>query len=134
MSEFQFTGSNFIAGKWENGFGLQFDFIADEFRASYRFAQHQQGPPGVAHGGALAALLDEAMTAAAFHAVNEPAFTANLNITYRAPVFLGTEVHISAKIQEIDGRKISIYAQITLADGTIATVASGLFIRLSGVK
>lgn len=134
MSEFQFTGSNFVAGKWENGFGLQFENVEDEFRATYRFAQHQQGPPGVVHGGALASLLDEAMTAAAFHAAQEPAFTVNLNITYRAPVFLGTEVFISAKVQQIEGRKIALQGEIKLSDGTITTIASGLFIRLSGVK
>lgn len=132
MSEFQFTGSNFVGGKWENGFGLQFENVDNEFRATYRFDKHQQGPPGVAHGGALASLLDEAMTAAAFHAAQEPAFTVNLNVTYRAPVFLGTEVFISARVQQIEGRKISIQAEIKLPDGTISTVASGLFIRLSG--
>lgn len=133
MPEIQFTGSNFVSGQWENGFGLQFEAVEGEFRASYRFAEHQQGPPSIAHGGAIATLLDEAMTAAAFHAAQEPAFTVNLNVTYRAPVFLGTEILISAKVQEIEGRKISVYAEIKLPDGTITTVASGLFIRLSGV-
>jgi uncharacterized protein (TIGR00369 family) len=132
MSEFQFTGSNFVAGQWENGFGLAFESVEGEFRATYRFATHQQGPPGVAHGGALATLLDEAMTAAAFHAAQEPAFTVNLNVTYRAPVFLGTEITISARVHEIEGRKISVYAEIKLPDGSVTTVASGLFIRLSG--
>jgi uncharacterized protein (TIGR00369 family) len=131
MPEFQFTGSNFVAGQWQNGFGLQFESVDGEFRASYRFASHQQGPPGVAHGGALATLLDEAMTAAAFYAAQEPAFTVNLNVSYRAPVFLGTDISISAKVQEIEGRKISIYAEIKSSEGTVTTVASGLFIRLN---
>jgi uncharacterized protein (TIGR00369 family) len=134
MPEFQFTGSNFVSGNWQNGFGLVFENLDGEFRANYRFAEHQQGPPHIAHGGALASLLDEAMTAAAFHAAQEPAFTVNLNVNYRSPVFLGTVVEIRAKVQEIVGRKITIFAEIKLADGTVATDARGLFIRLSGGK
>ena len=134
MPEFHFTGSNFVGGNWQNGFGLVFENVDGEFRAKYNFSDHQQGPPHIAHGGALASLLDEAMTAAAFHAAQEPAFTVNLNVNYRSPVFLNTEVEIIARVQEIKGRKITIFAEIKLPDGSVSTDATGLFIRLTGVN
>lgn len=127
-----FTGSNFVVGKWQNGFGVVFSQLDEStFSAKYTFSEHQQGPPGIAHGGAIATLLDEAMTAVAFEVAGMPAFTVNLNVTYRTPVYVGTEITITARLQESDGRKLSIYAEATLPDGTIATVASGLFIRLA---
>ncbi|MDQ7036169.1 MAG: hypothetical protein Q9P01_15435 [Anaerolineae bacterium] len=60
MSKFDFTGSNFVGGDWENGFGIQFSHSQDEskdiFTAKYTFSERQQGPPTIAHGGAIGSL------------------------------------------------------------------------------
>jgi uncharacterized protein (TIGR00369 family) len=133
MSKFDFTGSNFVGGQWENGFGVRFSHSQDNntFVAKYIFTERHQGPPSIAHGGAIATLLDEAMTAAAAHEVGLPAFTVQMDISYRAPVFLGTEVIITAHITKIEGRKVFIESQVTLPDGTITTEAKALFIRIN---
>lgn len=134
MSKFDFIGSNYVGGDWENGFGVRFSHSHDEnkdtFIAKFTFLKRHQGPPMIAHGGAIAALLDEAMTAAAAHKVRLPAFTVQMDISYRAPVFLNTEVTIIGQLIKIEGRKVFIEAQVILTDGTIATEAKGLFIRM----
>lgn len=129
MTKFNFTGSNFVGGKWENGFGIQFSHSHENtYTATFTFSEHHQGPPSIAHGGAIAALLDEAVTA---HEIGLPAFTVQLDISYRAPVLLGTEIIIVGQVLKVEGRKVFVQGQLILSDGTVATEAQGLFIRVS---
>lgn len=124
----EFPGSNFVGGGWANGFGLHFASQDDGWlTVSYAFDSLKQGPQGVVHGGALAAVLDEAMTAAVF-AAGYPAFTVNLILDYRAAVLVGTPVIIQGKVDLIDRRKLYTIARVVLADGTLAVEAKGLFI------
>jgi uncharacterized protein (TIGR00369 family) len=132
MTKFDFTGSNFVGGAWENGFAIQFLRSHEgKYVAKFTFSERHQGPPSIAHGGAIAALLDEAVTAAVAHEVGFPAFTVQLDISYRAPVYLNTEVTIVGQVLNVEGRKVFVQAQVILPDGTIATEAKGLFIRIS---
>lgn len=123
-----FRGSNFVGGSHANGFGLRFELQPDKtLTARYTFDILKQGPPGVAHGGAIAAVLDEAMTAAVF-AAGKPALTVNLMVDYRAGVPIDTEVQIIGHIEMIERRKLFTVAKIILPDGTIAAQAKALFI------
>lgn len=123
-----FPGSNFVGGKHENGFGLQFELQSDNtLTAIYTFDVLKQGPPGIVHGGAIAAVLDEAMTAAVF-AAGKPALTVNLMVDYRAIVPINTQVQIMGRIDVIERRKIFTQAKIILPDGTVPAEAKALFI------
>lgn len=130
-SELRFTGSNFVGGNWINGFGVTFNLDGDAYIAHYTFKSHQQGPHNIAHGGAVAALIDEAMTATVFKSGLGPAFTVNLNISYRAPIYVGEQISILGKIVSLDGRKIFLRTEIYLPNNTLATEADGLFVRLT---
>jgi acyl-coenzyme A thioesterase PaaI-like protein len=88
----------------------------------------EQGPPGHAHGGALAAILDEIMGTAAWQA-GHMVMAANLNIDFRYPVPLGVPLQVTSIVTGQDGRKISARADIRLPDGQIATVGKGLFVE-----
>jgi uncharacterized protein (TIGR00369 family) len=124
----EFNGSNFVGGAWQNGFGLRFMTLPDNsVSALYTFHRNMMGPPGIVHGGALAAVLDEAMTAAVF-AADRLAFTVNLNIDYRQPVHLLAEVKIVGQLERENGRKLYTSARIVLPDGHSAAEAKGLFI------
>lgn len=126
-----FSGSNFVGGTHENGFGLRFAAQADGlYTAETSFDPLKQGPSSVVHGGALAAVIDEAMTSAVFGA-GIVSFTVNLNIDYRVAVFIGQTVRIQAKIERIEGRKIYLKAHILLPDERVAVEASGLFVQVS---
>lgn len=125
-----FSGSCFVGGDWENGFGLQFD-VADDGCVSVTFAfdETKEGPRGLAHGGALAAVMDEAITVAAI-VNNRGGLTANLNIDFKAPVPLNTQIVASGRIERIDRRKTFLSAELRLADNTLAVSATGLFITV----
>ena len=126
----EFPGSNFVGGGWTNGFGLHFAPQEDGWlTATYTFDELKQGPPGIVHGGALASVLDEAMTAAVF-AAGQPAFTVNLNLEYRVAVQVGTTVTIQGRVDVIDRRKLHTLARVVLPDGMHAVEAKALFIAM----
>ena len=125
-----FSGSRFVGGDWENGFGLQFN-VADDGRVSVTFAfdENKEGPAGLVHGGALAAVMDEAITVAAF-VNNRGGLTVNLNVNFKAPVPIAAQVTAAGWIEKLDGRKTFLNAELRLTDGTLAVVATGIFITL----
>jgi acyl-coenzyme A thioesterase PaaI-like protein len=124
----RFPGSVFGSGDWVNGFGLRIERDDEWYSATYTFADHQQGPPRIAHGGAIATVLDELMTAAVYESVHMPTYTVNLNVNYRAPVLLGAPVQIQARVDRTDGRKLFAVAIIRSADAVVLAEATGLFV------
>jgi uncharacterized protein (TIGR00369 family) len=88
----------------------------------------QQGPPRHVHGGASAALIDEAMGTAVWYA-GYTAAAVNLNVDFRRPVPLGVLLHITAAITAQDGRKVYAQGEIRLPDGQIAVTGKGIFVE-----
>lgn len=87
-----------------------------------------EGAPGRAHGGAVAALMDEVMGFVL--SINAtPAYTGRLTITYRAPTPLGVEVEMRAKLRSRHGRKLHIEADARHGTTLIAH-GEGLFIAV----
>lgn len=94
------------------------------------FGPGTQGPPDHAHGGAMAALLDEAMGGAAWLA-GHPVVAANLNITFRQMLPLNSPCYVEAHVTEVEGRKVRTRGIIRSRDG-LQTYSEGeaLFITL----
>ena len=66
-------------------------------RAKVLFGPGTQGPPGHAHGGSMAALLDEAMGGAAWLA-GHPVVAAQLNIKFSRMLPLGTRCMVDTEL------------------------------------
>jgi len=88
----------------------------------------QQGPPGFAHGGASAALLDEAMGSAVWSAGHQ-VVSVNLQVNYKKPLPLDVPININARIESIEGRVINASSSISLEDGTILVTGSGIYVE-----
>jgi acyl-coenzyme A thioesterase PaaI-like protein len=87
-----------------------------------------EGAPGRAHGGAVAALLDEVMGfVLSIHAT--PAYTGRLTVTYRAPTPLGVELELRARLHSRHGRKLRIEARAHARD-TLLAEGDGVFIAV----
>ena len=87
-----------------------------------------EGAPGRAHGGTVAALLDEVMGfVLSIHAT--PAYTGRLTVTYRAPTPLGVELEMRARLRSRHGRKLRIEAHAR-HDTSLVAQAEGLFIAV----
>ncbi len=110
------------------GFGLRWWYEDGRIFAEHTFTLAQQGPPGYAHGGALAAVLDEAMGAAVWSAGHR-VLAGELHIRYLKPVPLGAPVRVEAWVVGREGKKVFTEGRITLPDGEVATTARGVFVE-----
>ena len=99
-----------------------------EIHANMVFTLSQQGPPSHVHGGASAAVLDEAMGAAVWRA-GYSVVAVNLEINYKKPIPLGENILINARIAEVKPRKILTTSEIHLADGSIAVTGRGIYVE-----
>jgi acyl-coenzyme A thioesterase PaaI-like protein len=90
--------------------------------------QDHQGPPGYAHGGVLAAALDEAM-ALLLHDEEVFAVTGRLEVDLRAPAPIGTFVRVAAELEESGERRLQLRATAFGDDGNELAGARGVFVR-----
>jgi acyl-coenzyme A thioesterase PaaI-like protein len=114
-----------------NLFGLQLELQRrPEGGVAGRFfvKQDQQGRPGYAHDGVLAAALDEAMSLL-LHAQDRLALTGELEVELHAPAPVGTYVEISAEVESVEGTRIHASATATDAGGATLAEARGIFVE-----
>ncbi len=84
-----------------------------------------EGPPGCAHGGVSALLLDHLMGVTASQ-MNRVTLTGTLTLRYRNPLPLG-RVRLDGRVSGEEGRKVFVEATIT-GDLGVAIEAEGIFI------
>jgi uncharacterized protein (TIGR00369 family) len=122
------SGSLYVGGSKPGGFGAQFYANqAGEISATLALDLEKQGPPGHAHGGSLATLIDEAMGIAAWYQGHR-VLAVNLNINFRRAVPLHQMVTVCGRVERAEGRKVYTTGRLTLSDGTVAVEATGLFV------
>jgi acyl-coenzyme A thioesterase PaaI-like protein len=122
-----------------NVFGLQIEVEPDErthsgtggdWGVAGRFfvKQDHQGPPGFAHGGIIGAALDEAMALAVHVAVADgPALTASVELELLRPVPVGTFVHLEARIERREGKRLFTRGIATSEEGEALAHARAVF-------
>lgn len=105
-------------------------FLHDgQLKAKVWFGPGAVGPPGHAHGGAMAAALDEAMGIAAWvagHAV----VAARLTTDFRRMLPLGTVCTIETRVERVEGRKVHLEGRLVGPDGTLHAEGAVLFVHL----
>ena len=100
---------------------------ARQFAGRAWFGPETEGPPGHAHGGSQAALLDEGMGAAAWLS-GKTVLAAKIEINFRAPLPLGTILTVRAEITKIEGKKVYTAGRLVADDGTVFSDGTGLFV------
>lgn len=86
-----------------------------------------QGPPGFAHGGVSAMLLDHVL-GVANHWAGDSGMTARLTLNYHRPTPLFEELVLTGRQESVDGRKIFTTGTIE-AGGEVCVSAEGLFVN-----
>jgi acyl-coenzyme A thioesterase PaaI-like protein len=94
-------------------------------------SDHHQGAPGLAHGGLLSAALDEVLGSLNW-LLSGPAVTGRLEVDFRRPVPVGSQLHIDAEVVGVKGRKVFTRAvgRLDSPDGPVAVSATALFIQV----
>lgn len=88
-----------------------------------------EGPPGHAHGGSMASVLDDAIGKVGWlngHRV----VAAKIEVSFRRMLPLGSDVLIEAWIDGVDGRKVHTRGHLLDAEGAPYAEAHGLFVEL----
>ena len=113
-----------------NLFGLQLELERSRDGVEGRFfvKQDHQGPPGYAHGGVMAAALDEAMALVLFER-GTFAVTGRLEVDLVAPVPVGTFVRVRARVESERERALDLSADAAGEDGGRLAAARGTFVR-----
>ena len=118
------------------------DRTGNRFRMSYFRDQEQnlvarvwfgpvtEGPPDHAHGGSIAAVLDEVLGLAAW-ADGHKVVVGNLNVNFRQLLPIQTVVQVNTKIVSVQGRKIMVHGEVCSLDGTIYATGECLCITLT---
>lgn len=88
-----------------------------------------QGAPGLAHGGLLTAVLDEALGSLNW-LIGMPAVTGRLEVDFLKPVPVGSELLLTAEITGVRGRRVYTRAQGSFTDGAIALSAAAVFVQV----
>jgi uncharacterized protein (TIGR00369 family) len=98
--------------------GLEFDWklAGDRLEATYVVPDALGGAPGMAHGGIVAALLDEACS---------QVVCPHLEVRYLSPVPVGETLRISAEVTEAEARRATAEATIQDETGLLLAHARG---------
>ncbi|HKF23008.1 MAG TPA: PaaI family thioesterase [Candidatus Angelobacter sp.] len=126
----------FACGK-DNPHGMHLKFFIDEAKrvatCNVKLTRRYQGPPGHAHGGIIAVILDEAM-GKINKLSNVIALTRCMNVEYLKPVPLGQMLTVTGRAQSINGREHTNLAEISNQAGEVLARSSGLFIAVDVAK
>jgi uncharacterized protein (TIGR00369 family) len=121
----------------DNPEGMRLKFKLDEesrrFVSRFRLARKYVGPPGHAHGGVIATILDEAMGK-----VNKlrdvVAVTSEMTVNYIKPVPLGKWLIAEGWEKRVRGRVHTNVAEIRNENGEVLARSTGRFIAIDPHK
>lgn len=115
----------------ENRLGLRLNIrlVGDKTECLFCPTVEFQGPPGIAHSGVVAAVLDEVMSQLIYAQLNL-AVTRKIEVTYRRPVRIGQTYLFSAEVVKRNSRIIAARAEARDAEGNQVARARGIFAPL----
>jgi acyl-coenzyme A thioesterase PaaI-like protein len=93
------------------------------------FGPETEGPPGHAHGGAVAAAMDEALGAVAYMA-GHPVVVARLTVDFRSMVPIGIDATFETWVERIDGRKIHTRGRLVSPAGALLAEGHAICVKL----
>ena len=112
--------------------GMRLKFAYDEdirrFVCHFRLSKRYTGPPGHAHGGIIATILDEAMGKVnkLRHVI---ALTSQITVNYLKPVPLNKPLRVESHEVRVRGRQHINMAEILNPKGEVLARSRGLFKR-----
>ncbi len=121
----------FVSGE-PNGNRCRVRYFLDAQRrlhARIWFGPDTEGPPGHAHGGSIAATMDEALGLAAW-AAGYPVVVGNLNVSFRTMLPLQKVVTLESRVVSAEGRKVMVHGRLFSNDEAVYAEAQCLCITI----
>lgn len=113
-----------------HGLHLKFTQDGDGVVGTFQTEDHHIGWPSVQHGGITSCLLDEASAYVPLN-LGLVTVTAELNISFKAPIRVGENVRIEARPTKVSSRILLVDALITGEDGEVKATSKAKMIVLS---
>jgi uncharacterized protein (TIGR00369 family) len=117
------------------GMHLKFTYDAERdcFVCRFRLGKRYTGPPGHAHGGIIATILDEAMgkVSKLRHVI---ALTSQITVDYLKPVPLNEPLRVESREVRVRGRQHINMAEILNSKNEVLARSRGLFIAIDPEK
>jgi uncharacterized protein (TIGR00369 family) len=135
MSDVPFDDGNCFACGPDNPIGMHVHFDRDGdggVSARVTLASHYQGWRGIAHGGIVMALLDEAMAHAAGFAGHR-GVTATVDVRFRKPVPLEQPIEARGRVVWHRRNVLGVEASVLDAAGSVLAHAEGRFVSLGAI-
>lgn len=105
----------------DNPRGFHLAFVHDEeegaVRTSMTFDRDFEGPPGIVHGGVLAAICDETAAWAVMALAGSMALIAELRTSYLAPVPVGEELTATGRVIGRLRRHVWVLVELSTSEG-----------------
>ena len=108
--------------------GVVLRIDGDRVRGHVLLDDRHTGAPGFAHGGAIAAVMDDLLGHVLIQ-LDRPAVTATLTVDFRAPALLGRRLELEAWCERIEGRKLHLRGEIC-DQGTIVAEGRAIFVQV----
>lgn len=102
----------------------------EHVQSEHVFDERHMGAPGIAHGGAVATVLDDLYGFLLF-VIRELAVTRSLEVEYLAPVRLGVTYALRAELVRREGRKLHVHATMIDASGRVIATSTALFMTVT---
>lgn len=112
-----------------DGAHLELASRGDHALARVVLDEHLSGPPGAAHGGIPALILDEVLGTTVNILHQRPSVTGTLTVEYLAPTRIGAPIEAEAWLRETDGRKAFVEGVVRHA-GEITARGEAVFIQV----
>ena len=113
----------------EQGYHLQVRRDGDEVVTEHVFERRHSGAPGIAHGGAVATVVDDVL-GFLLYLEGIPGVTRMLEVEYVKPVLVDVAYTVRGRVDQRDGRKVWVSCSGRDADGVEAFRAKGLFLEV----
>lgn len=110
-----------------HGHHLQARRFGDGVDAVHTFDRRHEGAPGIAHGGAVATVIDD-LYGFLQYLVGGPAVTRRLEIEYLRPVLLGVPYSLHARLISRDERRLHVQAGIVDPKDTTVVTSTATFV------
>jgi len=119
----------------ENPIGLRMTYAIDgdgTARSRVVLSADMQGWRGIAHGGIVMTMIDDAM-AYAVDAAGHRGVSASMNTRFRKPVPIGMPVVVSARVTSTRMRVLNVEAAVCDEGGDVLVRAEGMFVSRGAV-
>jgi len=122
----------FVSGD-QTGNRFRMNYFRDQEQnlvARVWFGPVTEGPPNHAHGGSIAAVMDEVLGLTAW-AAGYPIVVGNLNISFRQLLPIQTVVQVKTRLISAKGRKIMVHGEVSSLDGVVYATGEALCIKIA---